>query len=63
MNEGMKTVIYPVRDLGQAKALFHNLLGVQPYTDSPYYVGFRIGDQEIGLDPNFHKAGMTPAKA
>ena len=24
-----------------------------------YYVGFRIGDKEIGLDPNGHKQGMT----
>jgi predicted enzyme related to lactoylglutathione lyase len=24
-----------------------------------YYVGFRAGDQEIGLDPNGHKSGMT----
>ncbi len=23
-----------------------------------YYVGFRVGDQEIGLDPNGHKQGM-----
>ena len=27
--------------------------------DSPYYVGFRVGDQEIGLDPNGHNQGMT----
>jgi len=34
-------------------------LGVEPYVDGAYYVGFRVGDQEIGLDPNGHKAGMT----
>ena len=27
--------------------------------DQPYYVGFKVGDQDIGLDPNGHKAGMT----
>ena len=27
--------------------------------DEAYYVGFRIGDQEIGLDPNGHNQGMT----
>lgn len=32
---------------------------MEPYADQPYYVGFRLGDQEIGLDPNGHKTGMT----
>ncbi len=27
--------------------------------DEAYYVGFKVGDQEIGLDPYGHKAGMT----
>jgi hypothetical protein len=24
----------------------------EPYVDSPYYVGYKVGDLEIGLDPN-----------
>jgi predicted enzyme related to lactoylglutathione lyase len=59
MNQGIRTVIYPVNDIARAKALFSKLLGVAPYADTAYYVGFRVGDQEIGLDPNGHKAGMT----
>ncbi len=59
MNKGIKTVIYPVKDIGKAKAMFGALLGVAPYADQPYYVGFKIGDQDIGLDPNGHTAGMT----
>ena len=59
MNQGIKTVIYPVTDVAKAKTLFSELLGVEPYADAAYYVGFRIGDQEIGLDPNGHKHGMT----
>ena len=59
MNQGIRTVIYPVKDIGRGKALFSNLLGVAPYADMAYYVGFRVRDQEIGLDPNGHKAGMT----
>lgn len=59
MNKGINTVIYPVKDLGKAKEMFSTLLGVAPYADSAYYVGFRIGDQDIGLDPNGHKHGMT----
>jgi|SRR5882724_1635470 len=59
MNQGIRTVIYPVKDMARAKALFSKLLGVAPYADTAYYVGFRVGDQEIGLDPKGHKAGMT----
>src|SRR5688572_4879010 len=59
MNKGIKTVIYPVKDITQAKKLFQKLLGVEPYSDQPYYVGFKIGDQDIGLVPNGQNAGMT----
>ena len=59
MNQGVKTVIYPVNDIAKAKTLFSKLLGVEPYADEAYYVGFRVGDQDIGLDPNGHKHGMT----
>jgi len=59
MNHGIKAIIIPVRDLAVAKALYETALGVKPYADEPYYVGFRVGDQEIGLDPNGHNHGMT----
>jgi predicted enzyme related to lactoylglutathione lyase len=59
MSSGMKTVIYPVKDAGQAKELYSRLLGVAPYVDEPYYIGFSVEGQEIGLDPNGHSQGMT----
>ncbi len=59
MNQGIKTIIYPVRDVARAKALFSKLLGTGPSAESPYYVGFMVGDQEIGLDPYGHDNGMT----
>ena len=59
MNEGVKTIIFPVTDLGRAKAVFTALLGVDPDSDQPYYVGFNAGGQQIGLDPNGHRTGMT----
>lgn len=59
MNKGVKTIIYPAKDLESAVSRFNALLGINPYTESPYYVGYRIGDQEIGLDPNLHNYGMT----
>ncbi len=52
MNQGIKTILYSATDMTRAKALYTKLLGVEPYVDSPYYVGFKVGDQEIGLTPN-----------
>ncbi len=59
MTSGIRTVIYPVKDLARAKTLYSKLSGVEPYADEAYYVGFRVGDQEVGLDPNGHSQGMT----
>ena len=59
MMKGVSLFIYPVTDIVQAKTLFSKHLGVQPYADQPYYVGFKLGDQEIGLDPDGHAQGMT----
>jgi predicted enzyme related to lactoylglutathione lyase len=59
MNQGIKTVIYPVKDIARAKKRFSTLLGIEPYADAAYYVGFKVGDQDIGLDPNGHKHGVT----
>ena len=59
MDQGIRTVIYPVKDIAQAKTLYSQLLGIEPFMDEAYYVGFKVGDQEIGLDPNGHNQGMT----
>ena len=59
MNQGTRTVINPVKDIAQAKSLFSKLLGMEPYAEGAHYVGFKVGDQEIGLDPNGHKQGVT----
>ncbi|MFG2307895.1 VOC family protein [Streptomyces sp. NPDC048566] len=59
MTAGLKTVIYPVKDIAKAKALFTALLGVEPYVDEPYYVGFKDAGQDVGLDPSGHSKGLT----
>jgi predicted enzyme related to lactoylglutathione lyase len=59
MSRGFTLFVYPVDDVDQAKKIYSTLLGVEPYADAPYYVGFRVDDQEIGLDPNGHTQGMT----
>ena len=59
MTSGMKTIICPVTDLGAAKAQYSVLLGLPPSMDEAYYVGYDVGDQHVGLDPNGHRKGMT----
>jgi predicted enzyme related to lactoylglutathione lyase len=59
MTSGIRTIVFPVKDLTRAKTLFGTLVGAAPYADEAYYVGFRVGDQEVGLDPNGHSQGMT----
>jgi predicted enzyme related to lactoylglutathione lyase len=49
---GLRTVIYPVTDLARGKAWYADVLGVAPYFDQPYYVGFAVGGFELGLIPD-----------
>jgi predicted enzyme related to lactoylglutathione lyase len=48
---GLRTVVYQVTDLGKAKAWYRSLLGIEPYFDQPFYVGFNVGGFELGLHP------------
>ena len=59
MASRISTVIVPVKDLAAAKAVYGALLGAEPIMDEPYYVGYRVGDLDVGLDPNGHGKGMT----
>lgn len=59
MKKGVQLVVYPVKDIARAKTVYGKLLGIEPYAESPYYVGYRIGEQEIGLDPNGHRQGLS----
>jgi predicted enzyme related to lactoylglutathione lyase len=49
---GLRTVIYRAPDLARARAWYSEVLGVAPYFDEPFYVGFNVGGYELGLDPN-----------
>lgn len=55
--QGIKTVLHPVSDLAKAKAVYVALLGTEPTADAPYYVGFDVAGQHIGLVPG--GGGMT----
>src|SRR5690349_8273084 len=63
MNEGVWTIIYPTTNLEASKALFATLLGSDPIADSPYYVGFQVGKQHIGLNPHGHREGQSGPQA
>jgi predicted enzyme related to lactoylglutathione lyase len=55
---GLRTAIYRATDLDKAKAWYSNVLGIAPYFDQPFYVGFDVGGYELGLDPD---PSATPA--
>jgi predicted enzyme related to lactoylglutathione lyase len=48
----IRTVIYHVDDLQEAKFWYIQFTGLQPYFDEPFYVGFDIHGFELGLDPD-----------
>lgn len=50
-NQGIKTVLHPVSDVERAKAVYTALLGQAPQADGPYYVGYDVAGQHIGLLP------------
>jgi len=45
-------ITYPATDMAKAKRFFGELTGSEPYADSPYYVGYKSGNMEIGLVQN-----------
>lgn len=52
MIQGLRTAVYPAPDLARAKAWYTQVLGVPPYFDEPFYVGFNVGGFELGLIPD-----------
>lgn len=56
MFQGLRTAAYQVKDLDKAKVWYSSVLGLQPYFDQPFYVGFNVGGYELGITP-VEKAG------
>lgn len=48
---GLRTVVFRVPDLGEAKEWYGKAFSKKPYFDEPFYVGFNIGGFELGLLP------------
>lgn len=58
---GLRTVIYPAPDLDAAKGWWTEFLGIPPYFDQPFYVGFEVGGYELGLLPDADPADGAQA--
>ncbi len=59
MTTPFDTVVVPVKDLARARDLYRVLTGVEPFMDQPYYVGFQLDGQQLGLDPHGFDRGLT----
>lgn len=59
--KGLRTAIYKVSDINIAKDWYAGVLGIAPYFDEPFYVGFNVAGYELGLQPE--EAGDDPKKA
>jgi catechol 2,3-dioxygenase-like lactoylglutathione lyase family enzyme len=57
---GLCTALYPAPDLAAAKKWYSELLGVPPYFDEPFYVGFEVGGFELGLLPDATPGASGP---
>ena len=48
---GLRTAIYKVGNLEEAKKWYSKAFETEPYFDEPFYVGFSIKGYELGLLP------------
>lgn len=54
---GLRTAIYHVSDVEKGKKWYSKILGIEPYFDQPFYVGFNVGGYELGLQPDDNASG------
>ena len=58
---GLRTCQYHVKksELKAARDWYARTLGIEPYFDEPFYVGFSVGGFELGLVPDDDEAGKS----
>lgn len=59
--QGLRTVGYKVADITKAKEWYSSVLGIEPYFDEPFYVGFNVAGYELGLQPDESVATVKDA--
>ncbi len=57
---GLRTAKYSATDLAAARDWYRRVLGIDPYFDEPYYVGFNVGGYELGIVPDEAAAADRP---
>ena len=56
---GLRTTIYRVSDIEKAKTWYSDFLGIEPYFNEPFYVGFNVAGYELGLQPDAKNEAKT----
>lgn len=49
---GLRTAFYGAPDIVAARDWYQDAIGLAPYFDQPFYVGFEVGGYELGLVPD-----------
>lgn len=49
---GLRTAFYAAPDITATRDWYTRALGVEPYFDQPFYVGYDVGGYELGLVPD-----------
>jgi predicted enzyme related to lactoylglutathione lyase len=60
---GLRTAVYYVNDMSEARDWYSSILGIAPYFDESFYVGFNVSGFELGLHPGEGKSkgeGQVP---
>ena len=57
---GLRTTIYKVSDIEEAKAWYTKAFETAPYFDEPFYIGFNIAGYELGLQPEENPTTEKP---
>ena len=60
---GLRSSICKVPDVQHAKEWYQSALGIKPYFDEPFYVGFNVGGYELGLDPSGYDPGQQKSNS
>ena len=60
---GLRTVVYQVGDLEKAKKWYDTALGITPYFDESFYVGYNVAGFELGLHPHASGSPAGPGGA
>ena len=49
--KGLRTCIYKVSDMNEAKKWYSRAFKCEPYFEESYYIGYNVGGYELGLQP------------